>query len=326
MKKRPASILSFFLTPLVVAASLSGCTYIRLNCDCDCEDGDSNVNVVLEWKSDPDTPPEGMSALFYPEDGSPYWRFELPLKGGEVALPAGIYNVMSFNNDTSTILFENQDDYGMSLITCRQARLSDSLSDEWNFRQPPRDADEEIQPVISQPDQVWAASKETFVASESYQTLTLQPARMTARYNVRVTEVTNAANVYRSGMAITGLSAGRYLSSLELIPFDATVGGKIEPDSDSSFSGTLNAFGRIKDRGKCRLWLYFYLRDGKKMAYEFDVTDIVENAPDPYNVDINITGISLPDIPVSAPDSGLDVGLDEWDTVEIELSTDSSEV
>lgn len=300
---------------------LTGCSDLSFLRKCPmCGNKDSEVYVAFDWRNAPDADPEGMSVLFYPLDNNPFWRFELPLDGGEVTIPSETYNVVAYNNDTSSILFENQDDYASSIVTSREAKISDALSKNWAYTDPPRNAEDANQPVMSQPDHIWASRHTLFNASAQSKSLLLTPDRITSVYSISIKNVTNAESAYQCGAAVSGLSAGRRLSSMQLVDYNVTVPGTLTHASSNSFSGTLRCFGRINGKGACRLTLYFFLRDGEKKAFEYDVTSIVENAPDPYNVTIEVDGVDLPDISTSSPDSGLDVGLDEWDVVDIDLS------
>lgn len=282
---------------------------------------EGNVKIVMNWGTETATNPEGMSVLFYPTDGSSYWRFEIENDRGNAKLPVGTYNVLSFNNDTSTILFENIDYYGKALITTNSALLSDGLSANWYSSQPPTDSDDSSQNIITSPDMVWGANTYIYRRTGNTQTLTLYIQKLVAKYNVRIINVENFESVYQTGIAITGLSAGRYLSDMQLMKEIATIPGSLNNAGNGVFSGSINGFGHISGESKCSLWLYFNLRDGKKLAFQYDITSMIENAPDPFNVEILIDGVKLPEVETSAPDSGLNVGLDEWDIVEIELST-----
>lgn len=315
------SILPLLTCISALSLTLTGCSDLHFFSRCpSCEEHDSDVNVSFDWSKSPGAAPEGMSVLFYPVDEEPFWRFELPLDGGNISLPEGVYNVVTYNNDTSSILFENQDSYAKSLVTSRAAKISDALSDDSGGSDPPRNPDDVNQPVMSQPDHVWADRHTLFDTSGSVKTVALTPVRITANYTVTVSNVVNAVSAYRCAVAISGLSAGRFLSDMQLVPYEVTIPGSLDRASTDSFSGTLTGFGRMPGRGKCRLILYFLLRNGEKKAFEYDVTSIVENASDPMNVHIDVEGISLPVISTSVPDTGLDVGTDEWEVVDIELS------
>ncbi|MDO4334256.1 MAG: DUF5119 domain-containing protein [Bacteroidales bacterium] len=282
---------------------------------------DGVVNVGINWGEQTAEHPESMSVLFYPTGGGPYWRFELSDKTETVRLPYGLYHVLSYNSDTSDIVFLNSDSYDNAIATSREARLTDGLSEDWKSSQPPRDEESAGQPVMTSPDAIWGSNTHTFKRKNFSQNLTLYVKRLVARYTVNINNVGNSNSAYIAGYTISGLSAGIHLSSMSLIPTEVTIPGSLRKKEGNSFSGRNNTFGRIKGRGHCILSVYFMLRDGTKKVFRQDVTETIENAPDPFEVEINVSGIQLPDVSTSHPDSGLDVGIDDWDTVDIELST-----
>lgn len=305
------------LLAATVGLSLTSCALLA-DCECDC-DGDAKVSVCFDWSDQPTAKPEGMSVLFYPISGAPYWRYELHPEGGSLNVPADEYDVVTYNNDTSVILFENQNEFDRLLITCREAKISDGLSSDWNYKEPPLYAEDLDQPILTPPDAVWSASLEDFFTSE--RSITFAPRRMTSVYTVKVSSVEHAESAYLTGMSVSGLSAGRSLKTLQLIPYNVVMPGTLNRDDSASFSGSIRVFGHIAGSASCRLSLYFFLRDGSKKAFFYDVTDQIENAKDPFNVEIHVDGIILPEIDTTGPpsDSGLDVGLDDWDIIDIEL-------
>ena len=54
--------------------------------------------------------------------------------------------------------------------------------------------------------------------------------------------------------------------------------------------------------------------------FEFGVADFISDAPDPLDVHISVKGVSLPSVE-GGSGSGMDVGVDNWDIIDIELST-----
>ena len=60
-----------------------------------------------DWHECPDADPAGMAYMFFPVSGGEPWRFDFPKKdGGRLMLPDGVFHVLSFNDDTSRVLFE----------------------------------------------------------------------------------------------------------------------------------------------------------------------------------------------------------------------------
>lgn len=297
--------------------AMSGCIYEYPDPNCF---ANKDVRVVYDWSLDPTSTPEGMSVLFYPVDGDNYWRYELGRDGGNVSLKKGTYNIVSFNNDTGSILFENQDSYHSALITTRPARLTDGLSISFSGPQPPRDLKEESQPVVAQPDVVWGVSESMFVSEDSGNPLVLTPSPMVSRYRVVIDEVENIESSSQVSMALSGLSAGRVLSNGKLIDVAVTVPSSLRRTAENTLGGWLIGFGRNNDAGLCMLSVYALLRDGSRKVYRFDVSSIVAEAPDPHDVEIRIKGLSFPKVDISEG-AGMEIGVDDWDEVEINIST-----
>lgn len=79
-----------------------------------------------------------------------------------------------------------------------------------------------------------------------------------------------------------------------------------------------------------KISVYIALKNKKGNVYTFDVTDQVNNAPDPRNVHIVITGLELPDDidpdPGPGPDpdhpdpeGGMTVTIEDWTTIIYDL-------
>ncbi len=304
-----------------VAAGLLACACIYDHPDPNCVVATGGgLRVEFDWSADPTAKPEGMSVLFYPEDGGSYSRFEIAPGGGGARLAAGRYHIVTYNNDTGSILFENQDDYRKALVTTRPARLTDGLSMDYPYSQPPRSREEESQPIVSQPDVIWGGADPLFERVGGNQTLTLEPRPLVARYSVVVEDVVNIESASQVSMALSGLTAGRVLCDGEMIPVDVTVPGSMRRTALDELGGWMLGFDRINDRGRCLLSIYAVLRDGTRRVYERDVTETVRNAPDQTDVEIRISGIEFPEIETSEG-TGMEVGVDDWEVVEIELST-----
>lgn len=254
---------------------------------------EGKVKVAMNWDNSIDEKPEGMSVLFYPTDGSPYWRFELKNEGGTVSLPIGTYNVLAYNSDTSNIIFENTNNYKTALVTS-----------------------------LTSPDVLWCANTYTFKTQMPSQTLTLYIKNILPIYTVNLVNVKNRDNCYQSAFSISGLSSGRVLSTMNLLTSQMSVSAPLNLVENKFYSGTARGFGRIQGNGTTIVTINFKLRDGTEKTFEYDATAQIDNAPDPKNVIITISDeIELPTVDTSGPNSGLDVGLDEWDTVEVELTT-----
>lgn len=233
----------------------------------------------------------------------------------------GLYHVLCVNNDTRNILFENQDSYSTLLITTREARLTDGLSLHYEGPQPPRAPQEAAQPVVASPDVVWANGIENINVTSAMDSIVLHPSPMVCRYQVLVNNVDNIESASQVAMAISGLAAGRFLASAASVDVAVTVPSTMRRSAERQLRGTMLSFGRMsEDVPRCMLSIFAVLRNGERKVFEYDVSDIVDKAPNPMDVTIEIDGLSLPEIE-GGSGAGMDVDVDRWDVVNIELTT-----
>lgn len=93
--------------------------------------------------------------------------------------------------------------------------------------------------------------------------------------------------------------------------------------SASSLRAVTSGFGTPEPGGRFTLTVEAALTDGKVYARHFDVSDQVRNSRYPRNVYIYIDSISLPETgtPGGGTDVGVDVGVDGWQQIEIDITT-----
>lgn len=72
----------------------------------------SGVEVRLDWSGVTEKLPEGVRIIFYPKgDNGRKVDTYLPVKGGHVGVPPGIYSVVVYNYDTETVLVRGDESY-----------------------------------------------------------------------------------------------------------------------------------------------------------------------------------------------------------------------
>ena len=76
----------------------------------------------------------------------------------------------------------------------------------------------------------------------------------------------------------------------------------------NSLHGSMEVFG---DNAPHDLRHKFRLYTSQKYYYDFDVTDQIHSASDPYNVNITLSGIKLP-----GTGNGMNVSVGDWGQVE----------
>ncbi len=289
------------------------------------------VEVRFDWTEAPEANPEGMVVYFYPTDGrNSYRRFDLKgTEGGVVALPAGSYTVLSYNNDTEGLLFSGTNKAETHHFYTREGDILEPVygntygSRSTNLPHPSGSADERV--VIS-PDRIWGDTLGTVeVVLLDTVTIRLRPWEMTCTYNYEVKHVGNLGHMTAVCGTISGLSGEYYPCTGELGTEGVTVPFGGEAEGDTTLIGSFQTFGNMEKRGLSdQMVFYVWMDDGTKYAYgttgseKYDVTLQVDTAPDPHHVHIVIDGLELPE--VIPPESGFTPSVDDWDEVEQDIS------
>lgn len=298
----------------LLCAAFSSCIFEYP--DESCIDG---IAVRFNWINFnlPDNPP-GMSVHFYPAGDTDYYGFNLPATGGFVDIPEGTYNVASFNYNSESVFFIGDNSFETLAFTTRPTVITSYIP------APPKSrAELEGQPVMEQPGNLWLASQGTSVLREG-DAIELTPENPVAIYQVRVIDVENLHSVSRAIISLSGL-AGEYFAASGIAPDESPVilPGQLAPDGASTLSGCIRTFGRAPAASANTLRLYLWLSNGEKKIYDWEVMQQIADSADPKHVFITVNGVSLPDItPPSPPSgSGMEVDVDNWEVINIELST-----
>ncbi|MDE7115607.1 MAG: hypothetical protein K2O56_04185, partial [Muribaculaceae bacterium] len=146
------------------------------------------------------------------------------------------------------------------------------------------------------------------------------------RYSYVASDISNLSGVVRMCASLSGMSPGLVLSSETpsgepvTLPLAAVRSG--EGDNGGEVSGSMYTFGPAAGDGiSNRLTLYFWLADGNKYKYEFDVSRQISDAPDKMDVMLRVGGIDLPESGPPAGDGAFDVTVDGWQTYIIDINS-----
>lgn len=304
------------MIPMVICA-MSGCRHKDIIEDIG-QDGLPLVSVEYEWANTELYRPEGLANLFYSTHPSSqsYWRSDFRPSGGTLRLPADNYDAVAFNNDTENIIFSEIDNLNTFSLSTPEIDTSGIPDDQLPFPQ---------QRLYRQPDRMWVALRKDIDIEESVepQVIIFSPRRITRDYHVEMTGIEHLESALRYYAAISDLSPEFRICSLSPTGNAATVGNFMLPIDDTSISTTITNFGANPESEHQRLAVYMWLADGARKVYLYDVSDQIINAPDSMNLVIRVKGPSLPEITPgeggSGGDGGLDVGVDNWDFIDIEL-------
>lgn len=309
------SLGSLMMIP-VALCGMTSCTHKDIIEDIG-QSGLPIVNVEYDWANTEIDRPDGLANLFYsshPEIQS-YWRSDFRPTGGSLWLPADNYDVVAFNNDTENIIFSDIDDFDKFTFSTSQIDTSNIPEDQLPF--PP-------QKLYHQPDRMWANLRKEIIISDAStsQTIILSPRRITREYHIEMTEIENLESALRYYAVVSDLSHEFSVAKFSQTGPASTIGNFMQPIDKSTISTTITNFGVNRESEQQHLAVYMWLADGARKAYVYDVTDQIREAPDSMNLVISVKGPSLPQITPGTGGSGgggMDVGVDNWDIIDIEL-------
>jgi len=292
----------------------------------------ATVRVEFDWMNAPEAHPAGMCVFFYSMDRSGYRRFDFAdIKGGPVELEVGTYRVIFHNNDSEVDLCRGTDDFDTHESYTRDAYIFEPLYGNTSGIAPASIEDEQI---CLSPDALYGGhalevevdqSGVSYVCvsstgerktreSHSELVITLYPEKKTCTYTYEIRNVKNLKYTTQMSGSLSGLCHGMFLGddafehTLVTVPFEA------HPDGISTVTGRFCTYGHCRSHDPHTIFtLYVWMRDGAKYYYTWDVTDQVDNAPDPHNVHIIIDGLDFPQ-PIENG-SGFEVNVDDWQVV-----------
>lgn len=284
----------------------------------ECDDFVVPFFVDPDWQYSPEASPKIMTYEFFPFSGG-VWRFDLPGKtGGEVDLPPGEYHFLSFNDENANILVRNPEDYATMECYCAPARLYDGLGDKSSLIGDNPETTAEGETVCRLPGMIWSDADDKVTVSNGEHKI-VYPRRSVARYTYTVSDVTNLDGVRFMCASLGGVASGIRLSDRSRRYPLVTVPFKVTRVDETTLSDTFYTFGAPHSSDVSNiLTLYFWLGDGRKINYRFDVTAQIHDAPDPFDVKIIVSGIDLP-YSDSVTEGGFDVSIDGWETTVIDI-------
>lgn len=313
-----ASTYQYFLITLALSVFLPSCIFEYDNCPP--EDAGFPLSIRYYWNVQSQILPEGMANIFYPIGESGYWRYDCPPDGGSFNLPFGCYDAVCYNNATEAILFRGMDDFNTLEIYTRNGAITDVFRNSTGWAKPPRGREKE-QDIRMQPDMIWTSTSPVSIAGSTADSVVFSPQRVTPAYNLLVTDIINLASAVRYCFSISDLSAGYFPGMQSHSDIAVTVPASLTAIDSSRLFGRLLCFGLVSDTCKPVLTLYIWLGNGEKRVYNYDIGEQIRSAPDPSEVLIRIIGPELPYMEPGASGGGLDVDVDNWEVVDIELST-----
>ena len=311
------------------ASSLLTCSLMALTASCVHKDLNDeapttiadNVEVIFDWQKTEGKKPSSMILYLYPEghDVMNYW-FNNP-DGGLIKSYAGRHTAICHSND---------DPYGHHLRNQENHNELEVFTDNTTVlvgqgistRSIPRAKGTEDEPLRMTPSMIYGAqdSEIDLKLTSFAQSIIFYPEELVCRYTVEFVDVENLKSAdLRIDATISSLAGGyfpgRMAASSEPVSHSFTL---VADEEMNSMRSEFYTFG-VPD-GEERphmICVYVALRNNQGNLYTFDVSDQVNNAPDPRNVNIKIYGLKLPELPddPTPPDQGgVSIEIDSWET------------
>ncbi len=322
-----------YISLVVIAAMvlLSACTHKEL---CDLHEHTVKIVVQFDWQDAPEADPAGMCVFFYNEDKGTMQRFDFSgMNGGEIdLLQDATYKIITYNNDTESVLFANTNSWDNHLGYTREGSVFEGLYAGTSSTSSIRALGAESENVLITPDMMWGYSvTDVYVEPEvDYQVITLYPHPLVCHYTLTVKNVENISYLQQVCGTLSGMAPQLTFSSEELGEECVTIPYYAEGNTSAkTITADFYTWGHnINNSNVHSVVLYVWMQDGNKYYFtttsasddysNFDVTSQVENAADPYNVDLVIDALKLP-TNLGNGDGSFDIGVDDWYEIEYEI-------
>lgn len=282
------------------------------------------LTVKFMWEKAPEAAPDGMTLYFFPAgEGTRVWRFDIAGRdGGKVELPIGAYRFLAVNNDLPGVMFSGEDAYGNFTANTRKN------PDTGLMRPTGMLYGGTVDHVEVTPCGIIYTTPEGTIKECRQGLLRCHPDSLSCVYNVIFRRCEGMENIRTASACIQGeASSLRVAYSIpegEPVATSFRLAREEQPDGDA-LAGSTTVLGTDTEHlPSVKLTLNVERTDGKHIAKSFDVTEQVVNSMNPRNVFIIITGVEIPagDTPdIPGGDVGIDVGVDGWQTIEIDIGT-----
>lgn len=283
----------------------------------------AKVNVVFDWSKAPNTKAKAMTLYMYPENRDVVHHWFGNNKGGIIKAHLGRHTAVCHNDDDTYSLFtrNHETHEGLEIYTTDAEQLS---GQGIYSRSIPRAPGTENEAVRYTPSQCYGAHEReiNFLASTQTQTLTLYPEDLNCHYSIIFEDVKNLKNAdLRIDGTISSMAGGYYPGRLSPTEEAVTHAFTLSANQDlTELQSHFLTFGvPAGDRIPHMICIYIVLKSREGNYYTYDVSDQVNDAPDPRNVVIRIKGLELPEIPDPDPYGGMGVNVDDWHHVYIDL-------
>lgn len=328
--------LTKLIISLISVLILSSCEHREFDyADVDAET--AYIDVVFDWRNEPDANPETMSLYLFPTDGRSPIRHEFVGRdGGTIRVTAGTYHAICVNSDQRDVFFRNEEaHHTFEIITSELAALSLSPALRVSPLDVPRAPGSEDQSMMNQPPLLWSSSETDIVISpfpaskgrsrNGNQQVRMYPRRIVDTYIVKVKKINNIGHLQSLSATISDMADGYLPSAMTPNDNSATISLEMTHNADAATArGQFLTFGHCPaNQRKHKLMLYAILTDGSKYYFEFDVSEQAHKDA----ADDNIHYITVECLDIPEPGSGGDDGgggmspsVNDWQTIQIDIS------
>lgn len=309
------------ITTLLLLLLTSGCDHKEIICP---GAEPRPIDVRFIWDKAPAAEVDGMTLFFYPCDGNgKVWRFDIAGdEGGRVAVPAGKYNLVSFNNDLPGIMISGAENFTTISADARQTGGSGEMVMPTGmlYGSVVEDVDVTLCGVRYRQD-------DGTVKECPYGVIRCRPDSMSNIYHIRFIDIKGGDHIASASAKLCGIGSGINFSD-GLVKNDVCNILCAMSGNGTSLSTTTSGFAQpaAGNAGSVTVTATIRCKSGHNYVKTYDVTKQVANFRNVHNVYINIKGLDVPDDghpDNPGEDSGaFDVGVSGWETVNIDLSND----
>lgn len=299
---------------MALAAAITSCEHKDI---LDPGNGLHQVNLLFMWDDYPDASPKGMTVYFFPvNSGGKIWRYDIPGRdGGPVELPAGRYDMLAFNNDLPGVAFSGMTSLrnGIASAVVRNG-ISQGIGELYAAV---------VENIEVTPCGVCYKTPDGNEKVCRQWKVRCYPQQRFCNYRVVARNVKGIGTVRKAEVSLSGMAGRMELASGRLCDDQVQLAAALKVEGNS-LEGSSAAFGVAPSAGKIIARINVKRTDGAVLAKEYDVTSQVTGAADPRDVTIYIDDVEIPspgENPGGGGDVGLDVWVDGWQVITIEITT-----
>lgn len=311
---------------IVVCVALCGCRQKELYIMGDVQPDvtESIVDVRFIWYDAENAEVEGMSVYFFPlSEGGKVWNFEIAgMNGGLVSLLPGSYTFLAVNNDLPGIDF-TATPTPSNIVAHARCYDDGTLRPSGMVYGAVMD-DVRIPVDTCKNDTVEPANHSTPL--RPIYTVTASPDSLATVYNIILADVARPEIIENISASISGVAVSLTVDGNRQSEETGTINIPIDI-AGNRMTGSTTGLGTPSGTPHFTLTLFAQLTDRRRIAKSltFDITEQVVKAKHPHNVYITLSGIKFdtetPDEPDDGEDMGMDVDVEGWSSITIDLIT-----